>query len=546
VVFIWLIQAALAASWNTLRGMSWSAASLPERYNAAADLLDGNLEAGRGASIAIRATDGRELTYAEVAASANRFGSALRELGVEIENRVLMAVLDGPEFVASFLGAIKVGAVPVPVNTNLKAQDYAYFLDDSRAKVAVVSEPLAPLIREVRGELRHLRHLIVVGQPDIGELGWSAVVAGASDRLDPADTRRDDMCFWLYSSGTTGFPKGVVHLHHDMRCCIENYAKPILDIEAKDVTFSVAKLYFAYGLGNALYFPFSVGATTVLLARPPAPGVLLDLVKHQRPTVYYGVPTSYANLLAADPELWEAADFSSVRVCVSAGEPLSGSLLERWRARTGADILDGIGSTECCHIFISNRLGEIRPDSSGRVVPGYGARVVDEEGSEVPDGEVGTLLVSGDSIGERYWNQHERTKRTIRGEWIDTGDKYVRDADGFFTYQGRSDDMFKVGGIWVSPSEVESTINGHEAVVECAVVAVIDEERLLRPEAYVVLRPGRAGGPELEVELRDHVRARIAHFKCPRDFHFVTELPKTATGKIQRYRLRAQHPATVD
>src|ERR1700730_2303524 len=345
--------------------MSRSAASLPARYNAAAALLDGNLEAGRGASIAIRATDGRELTYAEEAASANRFGNAMRDLGVEIENRVLMAVLDGPEFVATFLGAIKLGAVPVPVNTNLKPQDYAYFLDDSRAKVAVVSEPLAPLIREVRGELRHLRQLIVVGQPDTGELGWSALVAAASDRLDPADTRRDDMCFWLYSSGTTGFPKGVVHLQHDMRYCIENYAKPILNLEAEDVTFSVAKLYFAYGLGNALYFPFSVGATTVLLAGPPAPGVLLDLVKHQRPTVYYGVPTSYANLLAADPELWEAADFSSVRVCVSAGEPLSGSLLERWTARTGADILDGIGSTECCHIFISNRLGGIRPEFAG-------------------------------------------------------------------------------------------------------------------------------------------------------------------------------------
>jgi benzoate-CoA ligase len=526
--------------------MSWSAASLPVRYNAAADLLDRNLEAGRGASIAIRAAGGRELTYAQVAASANGFGNALRELGVEIENRVLMAVLDGPEFAATFFGAIKLGAVPVPVNTNLKPQDYAYFLNDSRAKAAVVSEPLAPLIREVRGELRHLRHLVVVGQPEHGELGWSALVAGASDRLDPADTNRDDMCFWLYSSGTTGFPKGVVHLQHDMRCCIENYAKPILNPDANDVAFSVAKLYFAYGLGNALYFPFSVGATTVLLAGPPAPGVVLDLVKHQRPTLYYGVPTSYANLLAAGPALWGAADFSSVRVCVSAGEPLSGSLLERWRARTGTDILDGIGSTECCHIFISNRLGAIRPDSSGRMVPGYEARIVDEEGSDVPDGEVGTLLVKGDSIGERYWNQHERTKRTIRGEWIDTGDKYVRDADGFFTYQGRSDDMFKVGGIWVSPSEVESTINGHEAVVECAVVAVIDEERLLRPEAYVVLQSGRAGGPELEVELRDHVRGRIAHFKCPRDFHFVTELPKTATGKIQRYRLRAEHPATVD
>jgi benzoate-CoA ligase len=526
--------------------MTWSVASLPGRYNAAADLLDGNLEAGRGSAVAIRVAAGGELTYAGVAASANRFGNALRELRVEIENRVLVAVLDSPEFVAAFFGAIKLGAVPIPVNTNLKPKDYAYFLNDSRAKVAVVSEPLAPIFREARPELRHLQHLVVVGRPEPGELAWSSLVAGASDQLDPADTSRDDMCFWLYSSGTTGFPKGVVHLQHDMRYCTESYAKPILGLGANDVTFSVAKLYFAYGLGNALYFPFSVGASTILLAGPPGPGVVLDVVKHMRPTLYFGVPTSYANTLAADPELWTAADFSSVRLCVSAGEPLSGSLLERWKSRTGADILDGIGSTECCHIFISNRPGEVRPDSSGRVVPGYEARIVDEEGDDVPDGEVGTLLVKGDSIGERYWNQHERTKRTIRGEWIDTGDKYVRDADGFFTYQGRSDDMFKVGGIWVSPSEVESTINGHGAVLECAVVAVVDEERLLQPEAYVVLQPGRTGGPELEEELREHVRARIAHFKCPRDFHFVSELPKTATGKIQRYRLRAEHVATVD
>jgi benzoate-CoA ligase family protein len=526
--------------------MTWSAASLPERYNATADLLDGNLEAGRGGRVAVRTADGGALTYDQVAASANRLGNGLRELDVEMENRVVMAVLDSPEFAATFFGAIKLGAVPVPVNTNLKPQDYAYFLNDSRAKVAVVSEPLAPLVREARRELRHLRHLVVVGRAEAGELAWADLVSGVSDHLDPADTSPDDMCFWLYSSGTTGLPKGVVHLQHDMRCCIESYARPVLGIGPEDVCFSVAKLYFAYGLGNALYFPFGVGASTALLPGPPAPGVVLELVKHLRPTLYFAVPTSYAGLLAADPELWEAADFGSVRACVSAGEPLSGSLLERWRSRTGTEILDGIGSTECCHIFISNRLEEVRPDSSGRLVPGYGARVVDEEGAEVPDGEVGTLLVSGDSICERYWNQHERSRRTIRGEWIDTGDKYVRDPDGFYTYQGRSDDMFKVGGIWVSPSEVESTINAHDAVLECAVVAVVDEDRLLLPEAYVVLQRGRTAGPELEVELRDHVRARIAHFKCPRDFHFVEQLPKTATGKIQRFRLRAQHPATAD
>ncbi|HKA51540.1 MAG TPA: benzoate-CoA ligase family protein [Candidatus Dormibacteraeota bacterium] len=517
----------------------WSTAELPLRYNAGADLLDGNLEAGRGDKIAIRATDGAEQTYAEVAAGANRMGNALREHGVEIENRVLIAALDCPEFVATFFGAIKLGAVPVPVNTNLKAQDYAYLLNDSRAKVAVVSASLVDAFRQV-GKLTHLRHLVVIGDAQPGELSFAEITETASDTLDPADTSRDDMCFWLYSSGTTGFPKGVVHLQHDMRYVVENYGKPVLRIAEADVTFSIAKLYFAYGLGNALYMPFGVGASTVLLAGSPAPATVLDVVRHFRPTIYYGVPTSYANVLAADPEVWANADFGSVRICVSAGEPLAGSILARWKARTGADILDGIGSTECCHIFISNKIDDVRPDCSGTVVPGYEVRIIDDTGDDVQPGEVGSLLVKGDSICSSYWNQHDRTKRTIRGEWIDTGDKYLHDADGYFRYQGRSDDMLKVGGIFVSPTEVEAVVNAHDAVLECAVVGVIDEQRLVRPEAYVVLKPGRAATVELEEELRQHVRERLAHFKCPRDFHFVDELPKTATGKIQRFKLREQ------
>ena len=519
---------------------SWSTAELPLRYNAAADLLDGNLERGQGDRIAVLTTAGADLTYAKVAASANRLGNALRELGVEMENRVLMAILDSPEFVATFFGAIKLGAVPIPVNTNLKPQDYFFLLDDSRAKVAVVSAPLAGDFRQVRGQLKHLRHLIVIGDAEQGEQSFGELTAAASDQLDPADTNRDDMCFWLYSSGTTGFPKGVVHLQHDMRYVVENYGKPVLRLSEQDVMFSVAKLYFAYGLGNALYMPFAVGAATVLLAGPPAPATALDIVRRFQPTIYYAVPTSYANTLAADPEIWTAADFSSVRMCVSAGEPLAGSILERWKARTGTDILDGIGSTECCHIFISNRIGDVRPDCSGTVVPGYEVRIVDDAGEEVPPGEVGSLLVKGDSICAFYWNQHDRTKRTIRGEWIDTGDKYARDADGYFRYQGRSDDMLKVGAIFVSPTEVETVINAHEAVLECAVVGVIDDQQLVRPEAYVVVKPGRESSVELEEELRQHVRAQLAHFKCPRDFHFVEELPKTATGKIQRFKLRQQ------
>ena len=519
---------------------TWSTAELPLRYNATADLLDGNLEAGRGGRLAIRTSDGRTLTYAELASAANRNGNALRELGVEMENRVLIAAHDGPEFAAAFFGAIKVGAVPIPVNTNLTAQDYALLLNDSRAKVAVVSGPLADAFRQLRPEARHLRHLVIDGETLPGEQSFATITAAASDQLDPADTTRDDMCFWLYSSGTTGSPKGVVHLQHDMRYVVENYARPVLRMAESDVTFSVAKLYFAYGLGNALYMPLAVGASTVLLAGPPAPGTVLDLVRRFRPTIYYGVPTSYANTLAADPEMWASADFSSVRVCVSAGEPLAGTILERWKARTGTDILDGIGSTECCHIFISNRIDDVRPDCSGTVVPGYQVKIVDDSGHDVATGEVGSLLVSGDSICAFYWNQHDRTKQTIRGDWIDTGDKYVADADGYFRYQGRSDDMLKVGGIFVSPTEVEGVINSHEAVLECAVVGVIDEQRLVRPDAYVVLQPGRAASVELEEDLRQHVRSQLAHFKCPRDFWFVDELPKTATGKIQRFKLRRQ------
>ncbi len=518
--------------------MSWAAVHLPERYNAAVDILDGNLEAGRGNRVAIRTADGRELTYAEVAAAANRAGNGLRELGVEQENRVLMAVLDGPEFASTFFGAIKAGAVPIPVNTNLKARDYAHFLNDSRARVAVVSEPLADAFREIRGELRHLRHLVVVGAAGPGEVSVAARGSAAAVRLEAADTSRDDMGFWLYSSGTTGFPKGVIHLQHDMRVCTELYAKPILGIGERDVTYSVAKLYFAYGLGNGLYFPFSVGATSVLLSGAPAPATVIELVRRLRPTIYFAVPTSYAGTLAADPALWAAADFSSVRVSVSAGEPLSAAILERWRARTGSDILDGIGSTEICHIFVSNRLGDVRPNCSGLPVPGYEARVVDEEGVEVAADEVGTLWVKGDSTCSHYWNQHERTKQSIQGEWINTGDKYRRDAGGYLSYQGRTDDMLKVSGIWVSPTEVERVINEHEAVLECAVVGVTGSEQLVRPEAFVVLQPGREPGPDLELALREHVRATVAHFKCPRAFHFVPDLPKTATGKIQRYKLR--------
>jgi benzoate-CoA ligase len=510
-----------------------------DRYNATSDLLDRNLEAGRAEKTAIR-TPSRDWSYAEVAAASSRLGNALLGLGLESENRVLLAAHDSAEFAATFFGTIKAGGVPVPVNTNLAADEYAYMLDDSRAKFAVVSRPVAAQLREARGISGYPRHIVVIGGADPGELDYDEITSAASDRLSPADTISDDMCFWLYSSGTTGRPKGVVHLQHDMRFCVDAYAGPVLGLDETDVTFSVSKLYFAYGLGNGLYFPFAAGATTVLLAGPPTPGAVLDMTTRFRPTIYFTVPTSYANTLAAPESTWQTADFSSVRICVSAGEPLPGSLLRRWKQRTGVDILDGIGSTECCHIFISNRLDDIRPDCSGTVVDGYEVRIVDESGNDLPPGQPGMLLVKGDSICALYWRQHQRTKETILGEWIRTGDIYVSDETGHLYYQGRGDDMLKVAGIWVSPYEIEGILGDHETVVECAVVGVPDQDSLVKPEAFVVV--GREAGDtqELEDALKQHVRQRLGGNKTPRAFHFVEALPKTATGKIQRFKLRQQ------
>jgi benzoate-CoA ligase family protein len=507
-----------------------------DHYNATTDLLDGNLEQGRFDKVAIK-TQWGEWTYADVAIAANRAGNAFRELGVEAENRVLMAVLDSPEFAATFFGAIKLGAVPVPVNTSLSSDEYAYLLNDSRAKIAVVSEPVAEVFRTIRYQSSYLRQLVIIGEAAPGELSFEEIIRNAAKELSPADTTRDDVCFWLYSSGTTGRPKGVVHLQHDMRSCVETYAKHVLGINDSDITLSASKLHFAYGLGNGLYFPFAVGATTVLAAEPALPRLIFEAIRRFRPTIYFASPTSFANVLAAPASSWKAADFSSVRACVSAGEPLPRSVLTRWKEKTGIDILDGIGTTESCHIFISNRLHDIRPDCSGTVVEGYEVRVTEEEGRDVPLGQPGMLMVKGDSICAFYWGQRQLTRETILGEWLKTGDICVKDASDHFFYRGRSDDMLKVGGMWVSPYEVEVVLCEDESVGECAVVGVLDRDNLIKPEAFVVLA-GTGGGQELEDRLRQHVRQRLGGNKTPRAFHFVESLPKTATGKVQRFKLR--------
>lgn len=509
---------------------------LPDHFNAAAEFVDQHGQEGRANRIALR-YEGKTFTYGQVAEGVNRVGNALRGLGVEMENRVLLLLYDSPEFVASFFGAMKIGAVPVPVNTMLRAQEYAYVLNDSRAKVLIAHRPLWDEVAKVRDQLTYLRHVVVVDEPEPGQQTFASWIDQASPDLEPVSTSKDDVAFWLYSSGSTGFPKGAVHLHHDMVYCADLYARPILQLREDDITFSAAKLFFAYGLGNNLYFPFRVGASAVLYPGRPLPETMFELIARERPTVFFGVPTLYASMLAI-PNAEQTYDLSSLRVCVSAGEALPADLYSRWKARFGTEILDGIGTTEILHIFISNQPGRVKPGSSGTVVPGYEAKLVDEQGHPVKAGEIGNLLVKGESTCAYYWNQHEKTKQTIQGEWIVTGDKLSQDEEGYYWYAGRSDDMLKVGGIWVSPIEVENTLIRHSAVLEAAVVGHEDQDRLVKPKAFVVLKDSYTASPALEEELKTFVKDTIAPYKYPRWISFIAELPKTATGKIQRFKLR--------
>ena len=528
--------------------MSATAESLgiPPTFNVATYFVDRNVIIGRGSRVAIECGD-RQITYEQLLNKVNRFGSALRRLGVRPEERVLLLMFDGPEFIYSFFGAIKIGAVPVPLNTLWKPPDYEHVIRDSRASALIVSAELLPAIQAVPREARRsLRHMVVVGgsmdETHVHMLFGALLAQGSAD-LEAEPTSRDAAAFWLYSSGSTGAPKGCVHLHHDMVVCAKLFGDGVLRIHERDRTFSVAKLFFAYGLGNALYFPFHIGATTILWPGPPTPQNVYAVIERHRPTLLYSVPTGYSMMLAHQRD---GADFdlSSVRLAVSAGEALPASLYERFKARFGIDVLDGIGSTEAGHMFISNRPDAIRPGSSGQIVNGYEARILDDGGQAVGRNEIGNLWIKGDSVCAGYWNQHEKTKATIEGQWIRTGDKYTVDDDGFYWYAGRTDDMLKVGGQWVSPVEVENALVAHPAVLECGVVGREDGDGLVKPVAYVVPKPGVPGTPDLAKELQQFVRDRLAEYKRPRGVEFLTELPKTATGKIQRFRLRelASHP----
>jgi benzoate-CoA ligase family protein len=543
------------------RGQALSAAELgvSEIFNAASHFVDRNVDEGHGASVAIECGDER-VTYGQLLERVNRFGSALRdELGVRPEERVMLLLLDGPEFASAFFGTMKMGAVAVPLNTLWKEADYRYVLSDSRARVLVVSEALLPQIAQIpRSALPALGHVIVVGEKGFsGSPTFDQLLARGSTSLEAHPTSRDEPAFWLYSSGSTGAPKGCVHLHHDMVVCAELFGKGVLGIQQNDRCFSAAKLFFAYGLGNALYFPFSVGATTVLCPGPPTAQSVYDVIERHRPTLFFSVPTGYGMLLAQPPKTpktqtppktpktpnaWDSGDsdfdLSSVRVAVSAGEALPRALFDRFERRFGLQILDGIGSTEALHMFISNRPDAIRAGSSGPVVPGYDARILDDEGREVATGEIGNLWITGDSVCAYYWNQHEKTKQTIQGAWLRTGDKYSKDDDGFYWYSGRTDDMLKVGGQWVSPIEVENALVAHSDVQECGVVGREDGDGLTKPMAFVVLRADIERRPSHAAELEEFVRTTLAAYKRPRWVEFVSALPKTATGKIQRFKLR--------
>ncbi len=511
---------------------------VPPSFNLAAYLVDRQVADGRGEKPAILCGD-ETVTYGRVLEGSNRAGNALRSLGVQREQRVMLLALDTPAFVYSFLGALKVGAIPIPTNTLLKPGDYEYLLNDSRAVLAIVSEPVLPMIESIpRESLRYLQNVVVVGSARGRIISFDALIGQASPELATEPTSRDEPAFWQYSSGTTGFPKGAVHLHHDLFFTCQLYARHILGITDEDRTFSVAKLFFSYGLGNALAFPFSAGATTILWPGPPTAVNVYAQIERYRPTLFFSVPTSYGMLLAHHREGGPDFDLSSIRLAVSAGEALPRALYERFHERFGVEILDGIGSTEVGHIFISNRAGQVRPGSSGQLVPGYAARVVDDEGRPAPEGEIGNLLIQGDSTCAYYWNKHEQTKNTFEGHWIRTGDKYWQDKDGYFWYAGRTDDMLKVGGMWVSPIEIENTLVEHAAVREAAVVGHQDSDGLDKPLAHVVLVDGYRPSDALARELQDFVRSRIAEYKRPRWVKFVPDLPKTATGKIQRYKLR--------
>ena len=492
--------------------------------------------------------DARQLTYGALHDRVRRFAQALVEAGVRREERVLLAMLDTVDWPVAFLGALYAGVVPVAVNTLLTADDYAYLLADSRAQRVLVSGALLPAMRQALDAGGHEAAEVWVASPGpeplrAGERAFEPLVQAAPPLAQAAATRGDDIAFWLYSSGSTGRPKGTVHTHANLYWTGELYGRQVLGLREDDVVFSAAKLFFAYGLGNALTFPLMAGATTVLMPERPTPQAVFERLVGRRPTVFFGVPTLYASMLAAAD--LPPRERVRLRLCASAGEALPREVGERFQAHFGCPILDGIGSTEMLHIFLSNRAGEVRYGTTGRPVSGYEVQLRDDAGRPVAPGEIGDLYVKGPSAALMYWGNRDKTRATFQGEWVKSGDKYAVDADGFYTYAGRSDDMLKVSGQYVSPFEVEAALVRHADVLEAAVIGAPDAEGLVKARAFVVLKPGRVPSGALAEELKAFVKACLAPYKYPRTIDFLPELPKTATGKIQRFRLRELQAAAA-
>ena len=520
------------------------AADLPRRYNAVS-ILEHNLE-DRPDKTALL-TPGRESTFREVADEVNRVGNALLRLGVQAGESVGILVPDSTEWATTFFACLKTGTVAVGINTVLTPRELAQILRESRARVLVVHDALLAGALEAPDESSFIEHVVVVGGEANTPAGdgpvlhdWDAWIGGEPSTLEATDTHRDDFATLNFSSGTTGEPKGIYHTHADLALTAQLWGVDVLGLREDDRTFSVAKLFFVYGLGGNLVFPWYVGASAVLYQGSPRVAAdILGVIDRFKPTILFNAPTGYASILAVEA-FAERYDLSSLRLGVSAGEALPAPLWHRFKDQTGIELLDGIGSTENFHIFVSNRPGDVRPGSSGKPVAGYECHIVDDEGNAVPHGEVGNLHVKGETAALFYLHDPERSRQTFLGAWLNTGDKYTVDEDGYYWHAGRSDDMLKVGGIWVSPVEVESVLVEHEAVLECAVVGVIDDSELVKPKAFVVLKEASwdSGGDELAQELIDHCVERIAAYKRPRWIAFVDELPRTATGKIQRYRLR--------
>jgi benzoate-CoA ligase len=511
----------------------------PERFNFAAHILAEN---GCRASKPAYLDDHRTTTYAELAEQTRRFAGLLAERGIQREQRILVVMLDTADLPATFLGALFAGVVPVLVNTLLPASDFAYMLEHSDAKLVVTSGALLPKIREALASAR-AKVDVLVSHPDeasgpaqANEHVFATLMSAARPAEAHADTYADDFAFWLYSSGSTGRPKGTVHSHANLTYTAELYGKPVLGIRESDVVFSAAKLFFAYGLGNALTFPLSVGATVVLMAERPTPDAVFARLRDRQPTIFCGVPTLYVAMLAS-PKLPQPSEVA-MRVATSAGEMLPQQTGEQWKERFGCDILDGIGSTEMLHIYLSNRPEDVKYGTTGTPVAGYAIELRDDAGQTTPEGEVGDLYVKGPSAALLYWRDREKSRATFQGAWMKTGDKYRRLPSGHYVYAGRSDDMIKVSGQYLSPVEVELVLQTHVSVLEAAVVGKLEENGLQRTCAFVVLREGHSPADTLVAELQTFVKSQLAPHKYPREITFVAELPKTATGKIQRFRLR--------